>query len=97
MAARSLRKLVTQLPLNCTPVSCPAWDDVMKKFPILSLLWFGLSCLTFASEVSDEGESMTARGTFEVDLKPQADADFPAGRMVIDKTYLRDITGSGKG
>ena len=38
-----------------------------------------------------------AKGVFEVDLQPQADGDFPAGRMVIDKTYSGDVTGSGKG
>ena len=69
----------------------------MKKVLIISLLLFGLSYLAFASEVFNEGESMTAKGTFEVDLQPQADADSPAGRMVIDKTYSGDITGSGKG
>ena len=40
---------------------------------------------------------MTAKGTFEVDLQPQADGDFPAGRMIIDKTYRGDMSGSGKG
>jgi len=40
---------------------------------------------------------MTATGTFEVDLQPQADGDSPAGRMVIDKTYSGDMSGSGKG
>jgi hypothetical protein len=40
---------------------------------------------------------MIAKGIFEVDLRPQADGDFPAGRMVIDKTYSGDMTGSGKG
>ncbi len=40
---------------------------------------------------------MTAKGTFEVDLRPQADGDSPAGRMVIDKNYSGDMTGSGKG
>ena len=69
----------------------------MKKVLIVSLLWLGLSYLTFANEVSNEGESMTAKGTFDVDLQPQDDADTPAGRMVIDKTYSGDITGSGKG
>lgn len=69
----------------------------MKKVPIVSLLWLGLSYLTFANEVSNEGESMTAKGTFDVDLQPQDDADTPAGRMVIDKTYSGDMTGSGKG
>ena len=40
---------------------------------------------------------MTAKGSFEVNLTPQDDADSPAGRMVIDKTYLGDINGSGIG
>ncbi|MDH3275157.1 MAG: DUF3224 domain-containing protein [Gammaproteobacteria bacterium] len=40
---------------------------------------------------------MTAKGTFEVDLRPQADGDSPAGRMLIDKTYSGDLAGSGKG
>ena len=40
---------------------------------------------------------MTAKGPFEVNLTPQDDADSPAGRMVIDKTYLGDINGSGIG
>ena len=40
---------------------------------------------------------MTAKGTFEVDLRPQADGEAPAGRMVIDKTYSGDLAGSGKG
>jgi len=40
---------------------------------------------------------MTATGTFEVNLDPQADADFPAGRMVIDKIYSGDVSGTGKG
>jgi hypothetical protein len=40
---------------------------------------------------------MIATGTFEVDLLPQADVEFPAGRMVIDKIYSGDMAGSGKG
>jgi len=44
-----------------------------------------------------EGDSMTAKGTFEVDLQAQDDGEFPAGRMVIDKTYSGDVTGAGKG
>jgi len=69
----------------------------VKKILALSLLWFGISSLTFANEIFYEGESMTATGTFEVDLQPQADAGFPAGRMVIDKTYTGDVTGTGVG
>lgn len=41
--------------------------------------------------------AMHAKGTFEVNLTPQVDADSPAGRMVIDKIYLGDINGSGIG
>ena len=40
---------------------------------------------------------MSAKGTFEVDLTPQDDAGSPAGRMVIDKTYRGDMSGSGIG
>ncbi|MDH3638620.1 MAG: DUF3224 domain-containing protein [Gammaproteobacteria bacterium] len=40
---------------------------------------------------------MNAKGTFEVDLTPQADAGSPAGRMLIDKTYLGDMKGTGIG
>lgn len=39
----------------------------------------------------------TAKGTFEVALKPQKDGGFSAGRMLIDKVYSGDIVGSGKG
>ena len=40
---------------------------------------------------------MSANGTFEVDLTPQEDTGFPAGRMLIQKTYLGDIKGTGTG
>lgn len=40
---------------------------------------------------------MSASGTFEVKLTPQEDTAFPAGRMLIEKTYLGDMTGSGVG
>ena len=40
---------------------------------------------------------MPAKGTFEVDLTPQTDTNFPAGRMVIDKIYQGDIEGAGLG
>jgi len=39
----------------------------------------------------------TANGTFEVDLTPQEDIGSPAGRMLIKKTYLGDMNGSGTG
>jgi hypothetical protein len=53
--------------------------------------------LAFARKISEEGARMYAEGTFEINLVPQSDADSPAGRMVIDKTYLGDIIGSGIG
>ena len=40
---------------------------------------------------------MSANGTFEVDLTPQEDAKFPAGRMLIKKAYSGEISGSGVG
>ncbi len=40
---------------------------------------------------------MYANGTFEVDLSPQEDVGSPAGRMLIKKTYLGDMNGSGIG
>ena len=40
---------------------------------------------------------MSASGTFEVELTPQEDAGFPAGRMLIKKTYLGDMNGLGDG
>ncbi len=40
---------------------------------------------------------MSANGTFEVNLTPQEDADFHAGRMLIRKTYIGDMNGSGTG
>jgi hypothetical protein len=40
---------------------------------------------------------MIVKGTFEVDLTPQEDIEFPAGRMLIQKTYLGDMIGSGTG
>ena len=39
---------------------------------------------------------MSAKGSFTVNLAPQKD-DAPAGRMVIDKNYTGDLTGSGVG
>ena len=40
---------------------------------------------------------MNASGSFEVRLTPQDDAEVPAGRMLIDKTYQGDMVGSGTG
>lgn len=40
---------------------------------------------------------MTAKGSFELQLAPQVDEGFPAGRMTIDKTYSGDLDGKGLG
>lgn len=40
---------------------------------------------------------MSAKGTFEVDLTPREDTGFPAGRMLIRKTYRGDMDGFGTG
>ena len=40
---------------------------------------------------------MSATGDLEVDLTPQADAEAPAGRMILNKTYRGEMTGSGIG
>jgi hypothetical protein len=40
---------------------------------------------------------MSATGTFEINMTPQEDAEFPAGRMLISKAYSGDMTGSGIG
>jgi hypothetical protein len=42
-------------------------------------------------------EMNSAEGRFEVKLAPQADVDFPVGRMTIDKTYQGDVEGTGIG
>jgi len=40
---------------------------------------------------------MSAKGTFEINLTPQQDEGFEAGRMLIDKTYQGDLSGTGRG
>jgi hypothetical protein len=40
---------------------------------------------------------MTAKGYFEIDLKPAQDDHNPAGRMYINKVYSGDLQGQGNG
>ena len=40
---------------------------------------------------------MRATGIFDVDLTPQDDADTPAGRMLLKKSYRGDMSGSAAG
>lgn len=57
----------------------------MSVFPVIAL-------------VSDAKEAtMQAMGTFDVNLEPQDDAPFSAGRMLITKTYSGDLEGEGVG
>ena len=69
----------------------------MKQVLAIAALWFGLSASSFSVQISKEEAVMSANGTFEVDLTPQEDVGSPAGRMLIKKTYLGDMNGSGIG
>ena len=40
---------------------------------------------------------MNASGSFDVELEPQNDQEFPAGRMTIRKQYSGDLEGTGIG
>lgn len=40
---------------------------------------------------------MIAKGEFTVAVNPQADAQFAAGRLTIDKVYTGDLQANGKG
>ncbi|MGI5310013.1 DUF3224 domain-containing protein [Rheinheimera sp. WS51] len=64
---------------------------------ILLIFIFTASSLSAASDTTQKERSMSASGTFEVDLEPQNDQEFPAGRMVIRKKYSGDLEGSGIG
>jgi len=69
----------------------------MKQVLAIAILCFGLPGLSFSVQISIEEAVMPASGTFEIDLTPQEDSGFAAGRMLIRKTYLGDMTGSGIG
>ena len=69
----------------------------MKQVLAIAALWFGLSDSLFSFQISKEEAVMSASGTFKVDLTPQEDVESPAGRMLITKTYLGDMNGSGIG
>ena len=69
----------------------------MKQFLAIVVLWFGLSGTSLSVQILREETVMSANGTFEVDLTPQEDVGSPAGRMLIKKTYLGDMNGSGIG
>ena len=76
---------------------CVKWDDIVKQVLVVAVLWFGLTSSTLSVQVLKEEAVMSANGTFEVDLTPQEDVGSPAGRMLIKKTYLGDMNGSGIG
>ncbi len=69
----------------------------MKQVLAIVVLWFGLSSSSLLVQILNEETVMSANGTFEVDLALQEDVESPAGRMLIKKTYLGDINGSGIG
>jgi hypothetical protein len=71
--------------------------EVVKQVLAIVVLWFGLSGSSLSVQILKEETMMSANGTFEVDLAPQEDVGSPAGRMLIKKTYLGDMNGSGLG
>jgi hypothetical protein len=50
-----------------------------------------------ASTLTAQARPMLAKGTFEVKMVPQADADATVGRMTLDKELAGDIVGTSKG
>ncbi|MDJ0656551.1 MAG: DUF3224 domain-containing protein [Xanthomonadales bacterium] len=67
----------------------------LGRLGLVALLCLGMaanSCLA-----ADAEDKMTARGTFSVDLAPQEDTGFPAGRMLMDKSYSGDLTATAAG
>ena len=40
---------------------------------------------------------MIAKGTFEINMKPGADEEAPAGRFILDKSYEGDMKGKALG
>jgi len=69
----------------------------VNQILVFTFLWFGLTGSSLSIQLLKEEAVMTANGTFEVDLAPQEDTGSPAGRMLIRKTYLGDMNGSGTG
>ena len=69
----------------------------MKQILAITILWFGLSGPSFPVQGLKEETVMSANGTFEVDLTQKEDVESPAGRMLINKTYLGDMKGTGTG
>ena len=63
----------------------------------LVLLLAAAAANSLATKNTEKAETMPAKGKFEVNLLPQKDDKSPAGRMVIEKTYLGDIKGAGTG
>ncbi len=68
----------------------------LRRLQVVGLLLIA-SGLPAADGAAEEKPAMSTTGTFEVSLKPQEDADYPAGRMLIAKTYSGGLVGSGTG
>lgn len=66
----------------------------MKAFAVSFLIV--MTSTAVAGNDNQEG-IMSATGTFEVSLEPQEDGEFPAGRMLISKTYSGHLNGTGIG
>jgi hypothetical protein len=69
----------------------------VKRILITIVLWLGLAGESIAEPIQTKGNSMAAKGSFEINLTPQDDGDHPAGRLLIDKSYSGDLQGTGTG
>lgn len=63
----------------------------------LVLLLAGIANHSLAFTITKKGETMTAKGKFEINLSAQEDNEAPVGRMIIKKSYQGDMVGSGVG
>ena len=75
----------------------------MRTLPCVAmaaLLLASISLTTRADDPAEERNMTHVRGTFEVQMIPQAPAEGEPesiGRMLIDKTYAGPLEGTGKG
>lgn len=63
-----------------------------NTFIVLFIFLIHYSTTVYSKEII-----MTAKGSFEIDLKPAQDDENPAGRMLINKTYSGGLQGKGIG
>ncbi len=67
------------------------------RYFVFAVLIAGISNSAISATGSMTEATMSAKGTFEVDLAPQEDKSAPAGRMIMAKTFEGDLAGSSVG